>query len=441
MAGLNTPLVMITQDSEMDHSPHIRNEVESPGGVASNVNYGVSQNDVSLPERSNGTAEVKNVNSGADPNTDSASIPSQDFSLAFYQQQLMLNHQLFIQQQQTVSALMGKVEGLAKIVESQSGSPNENTRVKHLPTIPEPITRKTHVLSDVSSDSENSSSGGEEEESERSETESRPYNGNEKKDSVTENSENQTEINDNMKLLMDLSRELGKVEAVSNKVDDTLSEVVNIGIRAQIDRNLAKDLCSKYKRPENCKALVVPKINKELWNTTSIAKSTKEQDKVYQTAQRYLNQGLIPLVQLMDNVLKEKEPENNFRLARDAFQLLAYAHRDISNLRRQKLKTVVSEKYRPLCNDSTPLTDNLLGDELEKQIKTLDEMRKVGNDITKHRSEKRRHKYDQYEKATKYTKYNNYSGHRNKDKGSFLEKRSRYHKPGHHKGGKKNQKQ
>ena len=38
-----------------------------------------------------------------------------------------------------------------------------------------------------------------------------------------------------------------------------------------IDRNLAKGLCSKYKRPENCKALVVPKINKELWNTTSLA--------------------------------------------------------------------------------------------------------------------------------------------------------------------------
>ena len=44
---------------------------------------------------------------------------------------------------------------------------------------------------------------------------------------------------------------------------------------------------------------------------------------------------------------------------------------------------MVAEKYRPLCNDSTPLTGNLLGDDLEKQIKTLDEMRKVGKDLTK----------------------------------------------------------
>ena len=254
---------------------------------------------------------------------------------------------------------------------------------------------------------------------------------------------------------MELSKELGKVEDVYNKVDDTLSEVVNIGIRSQMDRNLAKKLCSEYKRLKNCKALVVPKINKELWNTTTIAKSTKEEDKTYQIAQeylnqglippvqlmdnilkdkesentfrlardafqllayahhdisnlrrqklktvaaekyrllcndttphqiaqKYLNQGLIPLVQLMDNILKDKQPENTFRWARDAFQLLAYVHRDLSNLHRQKLKTVVAEKYRPLCNDTTPLTENLLEDELGKQIKTLDEMRKVGNNL------------------------------------------------------------
>ena len=95
-----------------------------------------------------------------------------------------------------------------------------------------------------------------------------------------------------------------------------------------IDRNLAKELCSKYKRPENCKSLVVPKINKELWNTTSLAKTNKEQDRVYQTAQKYLNQGLIPLVQLIDNLLKKQNSENNFRLARDSLQLVAYAHRD-----------------------------------------------------------------------------------------------------------------
>ena len=55
--------------------------------------------------------------------------------------------------------------------------------------------------------------------------------------------------------------------------------------------------------------------------------------------------------------------------------MLAYAHRDVSNVRRQLLKTNVTEKYKQLCNDSTPIKDNLLGEEFEKQIKALDEMR------------------------------------------------------------------
>ena len=66
-------------------------------------------------------------------------------------------------------------------------------------------------------------------------------------------------------------------------------------------------------------------------------------------------------------------------MAQSAFQLCVYADRDISNLRRQQLRKVVANKYKQLCNDTTPLTDNLLGVDLEKQIKTINEMQIVGN--------------------------------------------------------------
>ena len=78
----------------------------------------------------------------------------------------------------------------------------------------------------------------------------------------------------------------------------------------------------------------MPKINKELWNTSAFKKITKEGDKCFQTAQRYMSQGLIPLVSLMDKLLETDQAEE-FRLAKESFQLLAYAHRDISNIRRQ----------------------------------------------------------------------------------------------------------
>ena len=195
-------------------------------------------------------------------------------------------------------------------------------------------------------------------------------------------------VSTNMKLLQDMGQEFDREEVLGPKVNDTLARVVNSGIRAKIDRNVAKELCEKFVRPRNCEALVVPKINKELWNTSAFKKTTKEGDKCFQTAQRYMSQGLIPLVSLMDKLLETDQAEE-FRLAKESFQLLAYAHRDISNIRRQQLKGVVSDKYKQLCNDSTPLTGNLLGDDLEKQIKTLDEMRKVGFDLSTIRNKDR----------------------------------------------------
>ena len=72
------------------------------------------------------------------------------------------------------------------------------------------------------------------------------------------------------------------------------------------------------------------------------------------------------------------------------------------------------------------LTENLLGDELEKEIKTMDEMRKVGNNIAKYKSEKRKRKHqeDRPSKYTKYSGYNSYSGHKKRQKFFFRQEDS-----------------
>lgn len=445
MAGLNRPLVLISQENnvETDYSPDQNEALASTRGVITRDHFATVQGEprLTLPEGGKGTADASNVyNISSAPPSTNASI-TQDFS-SFYQQQIMLNAQLFLQQQQTVNTLIGKVDGLTKLVENrgeQTVTPDENTRIRQL-TRKDVIRQKTHVMSD--SDAHDDSSTSEDGDSD-SETGYADKSDGEDNSSVLQNKQTQPEVSENMKMLMELGKEFERAETVGKKVDDTLSKVVDSGIRSMIDRNLAKELCGKYDRPENCKALVVPKINKELWNTTSLAKVSKEKDKMLQTAQKYLNQGLIPLVQLTEKLLPGDQ--SLFKLARDSIQLIAYAHRDISNIRRQQLKAVVADKYKPLCHDSTPLTENLLGDDLEKQIKTMDEMRKVGKDLTKNKPEKRKRRHqDSYDKSSKYPKYgysgyNNYSGY-NKEKSSFLEKKSRFNnKPGQHK--KKNQKQ
>ena len=199
-----------------------------------------------------------------------------------------------------------------------------------------------------------------------------------------------------------MGQEFDREEALGPKVIDTLARVVNSGIRAKIDCNMAKEICEKFVCPRNCEALVVPKIKKELWNTSAFTKTTKDVDKCFQTAQRNMSQGLIPLVSLMDKLLETYQAEE-FRLAKESFQILAYAHRDISNIRTQQLKGVVSDKYKQLCKDSTPLTGNLLGDDLEKQIKKLHEMRKVGFDLSAIRN--KGHTVGKYQPRSSNTSY------------------------------------
>ena len=56
--------------------------------------------------------------------------------------------------------------------------------------------------------------------------------------------------NSNMKLLKEMGQEFDKVEALGPKLNETLSKVVNSGIRAKSDRNVAKDLYDKYFLPQ-----------------------------------------------------------------------------------------------------------------------------------------------------------------------------------------------
>ena len=352
-------------------------------------------------------------------------------NFGLYHQQFVLNQQLLVQQQQTVNSLINKVDSLTKLVEKRNKTQPMICGSSTPPVDNECNKRKRtyHVLSDSDIEDISSESQGED----NSDSECLSDNSSQaakisrvvERQKVSSDHNNKAVISgsSNMKLLQEMGNEFDKLEAVGPKVNDTLSKVVNSGIRAQIDRNVAKELAAKYDRPENCEALKVPRVNKELWNTSSFAKQTKEMDKSFQTTQKYLNQGLVPLVMLMNKMLSTENTED-FRLARDAFQLLAYAHRDMSNLRRQLIKSVVADKYKQLCNDSTAVTDNLLGDELEKQVKTVDEMRKVGQNISKYKTDQVKSKpYQSYDR--KGNSYKKSSSYRNNSQQAFLYKKHR----------------
>lgn len=416
-------LCYISQTSSVDNEHMVIQNEATVSAMNDGIAHMANQNEATTIMVNAGFAQDQQYGNEAS----NEEVKSTLGNLGFYQQQFAINQQLLLQQQQTVNTLINKVDSLSKLVEKRN---KKQSAVRESNTPPANIRkRKYHVLSDSDIEDVSSESQGED----NSDSECPSENSGHaakisrlvdiQKSSSAHNNEVLVSGCSNMKLLQEMGNEFEKLEAVGPKVNDILSKVVNSGIRAQIDRNVAKELVAKYDRPENCEALKVPRVNKELWNTSTFAKQTKEMDKAFQTTQKYLNQGLVPLVVLMNKMLSTENTED-FRLARDSFQLLAYAHRDMSNLRRQLIKSVVADKYKQLCNDSTPITENLLGDELEKQVKTVDEMRKVGHNISKYKTDRVKNKsYQGYDR--KGSSYKKGSSFRNSSQQSFLYKKHR----------------
>lgn len=229
VTGLSRRVVLISlENGDTDYNLSHQNEAELPRGVASSVDYTMTQNgDITLSEGDNRTAEIKNINNvssavpsisalrvplsegdnrtadinslgysavpqnGAVPSISAvpstSAVPTQEHPLSFYQQQMMLNAQMFVQQQQTVNALISKVDGLTKLVETRGemqtnevqnrvntsvSQTDENTKVKNLRQLIIKEKTKTHAMSDsdlqdVSSDSENDDSDYEADNSEK----------------------------------------------------------------------------------------------------------------------------------------------------------------------------------------------------------------------------------------------------------------------------------
>ena len=246
-----------------------------------------------------------------------------------------------------MTSLISQVDKLSKHVR-QNNTAEEPVGVRCTPPTSSTFVSRKRKLQDISSCEDVST------DSENNSVSDSKINGNQSQvhDNMSVSLSFETDkvhISTNMKLIQDMGQEFDSEEVLGPKVNDTLARVVNSGIRAKI--------------------------------TSAFKKTTKMLTNVSKLHKDNMSQGLIPLVSLTDKLLGTDQAEK-FRSAKESFQVLAYAHRDIPNIRRQHLKGVVSHKYNQLCNDSIPLTGNLLVDDLEKQITTLDEMRKVGFDLS-----------------------------------------------------------
>lgn len=163
------------------------------------------------------------------------------------------------------------------------------------------------------------------------------------------------------------SRFAGPAE-IGQPVEENLASSMNYLITTKVEDKNIMDTCQIFLQPENCEALVVPRVNPSIWDNLSA--TTRTVDSKLQRCQKPLVKGLTALVSLYDGKELSETEENTLAL-------LSNSLFELNMLRRDLIKPELNQRYAHLCKPSVKTTQWLFGDDLPKMMKDLEEQHKA----------------------------------------------------------------
>ena len=188
------------------------------------------------------------------------------------------------------------------------------------------------------------------------------------------------ENTDNDSLSVNLADEDPDMIAIMNKCFKVLDESgppVSQSLATKLQDQLArfageddiKDM-NTYLRPENIPLLAVPQLNSELFPKIMKHKPTRIMDFGLQKCQRQIIQSMVPVVHMMDDIIKGKFSKADImEKLGDALRMQAFASTSLSYRRRLNFQPRMTHTYtRDLVSRSNPLTTFLFGDDVHKTV-------------------------------------------------------------------------
>ncbi len=190
--------------------------------------------------------------------------------------------------------------------------------------------------------------------------------------------------------------------AVSGDVGSPANEDVASSVNYMLGEQLAADKLTetvgKYPRPENIARLKPAKVNPTIWGPMSA--KAKSCDLRLQKVQGYLLKGLAALISTTTEITPVLE---------DCFALLCTANYELNSARKLQIKPELNPNYAHLCKQPTGV-DFLFGDDLQKQVKDLNEERKAAQVCYRPKA-KPYYAYGQHQNQTLKKKFHPYSRH------------------------------
>ena len=159
-------------------------------------------------------------------------------------------------------------------------------------------------------------------------------------------------------------------------VSSFLANLINMACTSQCDTD---SLISKYKVPQNCDKACPPTVNQEIWKI--LDKRAQSQDRGIVDIQNLVASRLTPIIKLAEILSPQIGGNKQAKsLLSDSLILLGQVQYHLSVRRRYMIRPNLKKKYHTLCNVSTPISSNLFGDDINRDIKNCDSMVSLGKE-------------------------------------------------------------
>ncbi|XP_074629361.1 uncharacterized protein LOC141886973 [Acropora palmata] len=176
----------------------------------------------------------------------------------------------------------------------------------------------------------------------------------------------------------DLAAEFSTNERTSSSIDDDLLKIIEGLINNKLPKERIDGSTEKYPRPENCKLLVVPKTNRAVWN--QLKDGTKNAGMGMQKCQKLFMAAMHAILEASRGACGTIKA--NFV---HALVLILPGNRELNLKRRELLRPDLNARFSALCNASTPISTEVFGDVVGKEIDEVAKAKKLGEKLASHK--------------------------------------------------------
>ena len=195
---------------------------------------------------------------------------------------------------------------------------------------------------------------------------------------------------DEDEILADLEKEYESEDLTGQNIHSPqLAKLLNKMFRNRLPDKLLKEKLERQARSENCDTAKPPRVNPGIWG--KLREPTQKRDLQLFKIQQSLVKGIIPIARLTDLSMTEKKGldqegvQHIKQFGLDALSLLTHVNYELNMQRKQLMKPDIGRDYASLCSPHVPFTDWLFGDDLQKQLKDIGDVNKIGAKVQGHR--------------------------------------------------------